>query len=69
MTFFMEHTMAYLDDVFMNKQGTGMEKYKQVMEHKFFAELNGSLQYIELQNFERFPKWFECKFSDVPTNL
>ncbi len=61
--------MAYLDDVFMSKQGNGMEKYKQVMEHKFLAELNGSLQYIELQNFERFPKWFERKFSDVPTNL
>jgi hypothetical protein len=36
----MEHTIAYLDGVFMKKQGTGLEKYKQVMEHKFVAELN-----------------------------
>ncbi len=69
MTFFMEHTMAYLDGAFVSKQGTGMEKYKQVMEHKFLAILNGSLQYIKLQNFEGFPKWFECKISDVATNL
>jgi hypothetical protein len=28
MAFFMEHIMAYLDDAFMNKQRTGLEKYK-----------------------------------------
>jgi hypothetical protein len=30
--------MAYLDDAFVNKQGTNLEKYKQVMEHKFLVE-------------------------------
>jgi folylpolyglutamate synthase/dihydropteroate synthase len=50
----MEHTMEYLDDVSMNKQGIGLEKYKQIMENKFLAELNGSLQYNELQYFEGF---------------
>ncbi len=48
MTFFMEHIMAYLNGVFMNKEGTGLEKYKHVMEHKFLAKLDGSLQYIKL---------------------
>jgi hypothetical protein len=40
--------MAYLDGVFVNKQGTGHKKYKQVMEHKFLAKLDGSLQYTKL---------------------
>jgi hypothetical protein len=61
MTFFMEHTMAYLDSAFVNKQRTSLEKYKQVMEYNFLAELDGSLQYIELRNSKGFPKWFECK--------
>jgi hypothetical protein len=39
MTFFMEHTMAYLDDAFVSKKGIGLEKYKQIMEHKFLAKL------------------------------
>ncbi len=43
MTFFMEHTMAYFDNAFVNNQRIGMEKYKQNMEHKFLAELDGSL--------------------------
>jgi hypothetical protein len=28
MTFFMEHAMAYLNNVFVSKQGTSLEKYK-----------------------------------------
>jgi hypothetical protein len=48
MTFFMEHTMAYIDNVFVSKQVIGLKRYKQVMEHKFLVELNGYLQYIEL---------------------
>lgn len=59
-------TMAYLDDFFVNKQGTGLEKYKQVTEHKFLIKLDNSLQYIELRNFKGFSEWFECKISDVP---
>ncbi len=43
MSFFMEHTMAYLDGAFVNKQGIGLKKYKQVMENKFLVELNESL--------------------------
>jgi len=65
----MEHTMAYLDGVFMSKQGIGMEKYMQVMEHKFLIELDGSLQYIKLWNSKGFLEWFECKILDVATNL
>jgi hypothetical protein len=45
MTFFMEHTMGYLNGDFVNKQGVGVEKYMQVMEHKFLAKLDGFLQY------------------------
>jgi hypothetical protein len=30
MTFFMEHTMAYFDGVFVNKQKFTLEKYKLV---------------------------------------
>jgi hypothetical protein len=37
MTFLMEHTMAYLNNVFVSKQKLGLKKYKQVMEHKFLA--------------------------------
>jgi hypothetical protein len=55
----MEHTMAYLDGAFGNKQGIGLKKYKQVMENKFLVELNESLQYNELQNVKGFLKWFE----------
>jgi len=69
MTFFMEHTMAYFDGAFVNKQIIGLEKYKQVMEHKFLAELDESLQYTELWIFERFLEWFECKILDSATNL
>jgi hypothetical protein len=65
----MEHTMAYLDGVFVSKQGTSLKNYKQVMEHKFLVELNDLLHYTKLQNFKRFLEWFECKISDVATNL
>jgi len=61
--------MTYLDGVFMSKQGIGMEKYMQVMEHKFLIELDGSLQYIKLWNSKGFLEWFECKILDVATNL
>jgi hypothetical protein len=29
--------MAYVDGVFVNKQGIGLKKYKQVMENKFLV--------------------------------
>ncbi len=61
--------MTCLDGVFVSKQGNGLEKYKHVMEHKFLAELNGSLQYTKLRIFEGFPKWFECKILNLITNL
>ncbi len=52
--------MAYLDSAFVNKQRiTSLEKYKQIMEHKFLAKLDGSLQYTKLQNSQGFPNWFE----------
>jgi hypothetical protein len=38
-------------------------------ENKFLVELDDSPQYIELQNFEGCLEWFECKISDVATNL
>ncbi len=69
MMFFMEHTMAYLNSAFVRKQKIGMEKYKQVVEHKTLVELDDFSQYIKFRNFEGFPKWFECKISDVATNL
>ncbi len=69
MSFFMEHTMAYLNGDFVNKQGIGLKKYKQVVESKFLVELNESSQYNELQNSKGFSKWFECKISYVITNL
>ncbi len=65
----MEHIVSYLHDAFVNKQIIGLEKYNQVMELKFMAKLNGSLQYTKLQIFEGFPKWFECKILDWTTNL
>jgi hypothetical protein len=34
--------MAYLNNVFMSKQGTSLEMYKKVMENKFLARLDGS---------------------------
>jgi hypothetical protein len=43
--------MVYLDSAFVNKQRIGLEKYKHVMEHKFLAKLDGSLQYFELWSF------------------
>ncbi len=61
--------MAYLDGVFVNKQGTSLKKYKQVMENKFLVELNESSQYNELQNSKGFLKWFQWKNLDVITNL
>jgi hypothetical protein len=57
MTLFMEHTMAYFDGVFLSNRRTNLEKYKHVMEHKFLAKLDRSLQYIELWIFEGFPKF------------
>jgi hypothetical protein len=65
MTFFMEHTMAYLDGAFVNKQGTSLEKYKHVMEILFLAKQNSSPQYTKLQNFEGFLESFECKILDA----
>jgi hypothetical protein len=49
--FFKEHTMAYLNGAFVNKQRIGLEKYKHIMENKLLVELNSSLQYNKLQNF------------------
>jgi len=34
--------MAYLNGAFVSKQGNGLEKYKQIMEHTFLVELNKS---------------------------
>jgi hypothetical protein len=61
--------MAYVDGAFMNKQGIGLKKYKQVMESKFLVELNESSQYNEHQNSKGFSKWFECKISYVTKTL
>ncbi len=61
--------MAYLNNAFVRKQLTNLEKYKQIMENIFLVELNDSPQYIELQNSKGFLEWFECKISDVATNL
>jgi len=47
----MEHTMAYFNGAFVKRQGISLEKYKQVMEHKVLAKLNGSLQYTKLWIF------------------
>jgi hypothetical protein len=58
----MEHILAYLDGAFVNKQGTSLEKYKQVMKQKFLAELNQSLQYIELQILRGFWNGLNAKF-------
>jgi hypothetical protein len=59
--------MAYLDNAFMSKQVTSLEKYKQIMENKFLVELDDSTQYIKLQNSKGFLEWFECKILDVAT--
>ncbi len=48
LSFFKEHTMAYINGAFVNKQGIGLDTYKQVMENIFVAKLNGSPQYNEL---------------------
>jgi len=69
MTFFMEHTVAYFNGTFVSKQGIGLEKCMQVMEHKFLVELNGSLQYTKLWISKGFLEWFECKFLDLATNV
>ncbi len=68
MTCLMEHTMAYLNGVFVSKQWIE-EKYMQVMEHKCLVELDGSLQYTKLWISEGFLEWFECNFLDSATNL
>jgi hypothetical protein len=39
------------------------------MESKFLGQLNNSPQYSKLRNFDGFLKWFECKISNVVTNL
>jgi hypothetical protein len=39
------------------------------MENKSLVELYGSPQYMELQNFVEFSKWFECEIFDVIINL
>jgi hypothetical protein len=54
----MEHTMAYINNAFVRKQITSLEKYKQVMEDKFLVGLDGSSQYIEPWIFKGFAKWF-----------
>jgi hypothetical protein len=48
--------MAYLDNSFVSKQGIDLQKYKQVMESKFLAKLDGSPQYIKFQNSKGFSK-------------
>jgi hypothetical protein len=41
---FLSNTqMAYLNGVFVTKQGIGLKKYKQVMEHKLLEKLKKSL--------------------------
>jgi hypothetical protein len=52
----------------VNKQGTILEKYKQVMENKFLAQWNSTPQYTKLENFEGFSEWFECKISNVDSH-
>jgi hypothetical protein len=37
MNFFKEHTMAYFNNDFVNKQGTKLKKYKQIMETNFLV--------------------------------
>ncbi len=69
MTFFMEHIMAYLDGVFVSKQGIGLKKYKQVMEHKFLAKLDKFSHCTELWISKGFPKLFGCKISNLAINL
>ncbi len=56
MSFFKEHTMANLDNSFVSKQGIGLHNYKQVMESKFSAKLDGSPQYIKFQDSKGFLK-------------
>jgi hypothetical protein len=68
MTFFMEHTMTYFDNVFVSKQRIGLGS-KQVMENKFLVELDDSPQYTKLWKSKRFSEWFEWKFLDAAKNL
>jgi hypothetical protein len=58
-----------LQQCFFEQARNGLEKYKQIMEHKFLVELDNSSQYTKLWNFEVFSKWFECKILNVTTNL
>jgi len=39
------------------------------MEDKFLVEFDGSLQYTGPWIFKGFVKWFQCKISDLATNL
>jgi hypothetical protein len=48
--------MANLDNSFVSKQGIGLHNYKQVMESKFSAKLDGSPQYIKFQDSKGFLK-------------
>jgi hypothetical protein len=61
--------MAYLDGVFVSKQGIGLKKYKQVMEHKFLAKLDKFSHCTELWISKGFPKLFGCKISNLAINL
>ncbi len=51
--------MAYFNSDFVNKQGTSLKKYKQVMENKFLA--NYMIQY-NIMNF-KFLKGFRNGFN------
>ncbi len=61
-TFFMDHTMAYLDGAFVSKQRIGLEKYKQVMEHKFLVELVISSNILNFKNPRGFQNGLNAKF-------
>jgi hypothetical protein len=50
--------MAYLNNVFMSKQGTSLEKYKKVMENNFLAWLDGSPPLQEFMAFQAIQ--FDC---------
>jgi len=40
--------MTYLNGAFTSKEGSGLEKYKQVMETKFLVELDNCSQHNKL---------------------
>jgi hypothetical protein len=48
--FFKKHSMAYFEIIFVSKQTSDLNKYKQVMENYFFVELNNSPKSIKLLN-------------------